>query len=275
MIAQEPKAYAKDSSRWYTREGVPVDECIGRNGAVKKPTLREARQEGWVPSVTTILSVMAKPELDNWKLKEVARRCSHATIGEGETEEEYASRMVEQAREEMAVARDKGSEIHSEIDRMLFAKQEQVGTYTVSRYTDAARTALEELGVWDQRMLIESPFCAHGVAGKRDLVGVDERWLMDWKTTSKPLDDGKIPDYDEYCAQLAAYSMGTWDNLSPYQGMNLALRNGCHNIFLSTSNPGVYAIKTWTFDELKRGWAMYACCRELWQLKNDYYFTKG
>lgn len=261
-LVTENKSYATEGSRWYTTQGTSVEDVIGRNGNARKPTLRDARKEGWIPSVTSILQIMAKPELEGWKMREVAKRCGYSMIGEEENEDEYAARMVEKAKEEMSKARDTGSDVHGEIDRFLLS---DTLVQDRSPHVIAASSALAEIGIYGLPMKVETPFCAGGIAGKVDLMSVadslKDSWIVDWKTTSKPLDDGKCPDYDEYCAQLAAYSVGNFGELVP-----------CYNVFLSTSIPGNYMVRKWGKDELDRGWHIYSTCRTLWMLKNNYKF---
>lgn len=262
MIIEKP--YASESARWYTREGRPIESVTGVNGVEKKPTLREARKGNWIPSVTTILQVMAKPELEAWKMREVAKMCENFPVGELESQEEYVSTVIEAAKLQMSKARDVGSEVHSDIDRMLLEKNTKgylPDEYPLSAHTEAARNALIDLGVWGQRMEVERSFCGNGVAGKVDLKGVQSPWIVDWKTTSKPLDDGKVPDYDEYLAQMSAYSMGVFGKLVP-----------CRNVFLSTLKWGSYAIREWTEAELDWGWQLFCDCRALWMTRNRYYY---
>ena len=64
ITAKEPRA--SESNHWYTRDGVPRYTVIGKNGKERNTTLRDARTENLVPSVTTVLNVMAKPALIPW-----------------------------------------------------------------------------------------------------------------------------------------------------------------------------------------------------------------
>ena len=55
--------------------GTIVKDClliqlVGANGKERNTTLRDARQHGYVPSVTTIIGMAAKPSLENWKINQ-------------------------------------------------------------------------------------------------------------------------------------------------------------------------------------------------------------
>ena len=69
MIAKEPRA--SESNHWYTRDGVPRYTVVGANGKERNTTLRDARKEGLIPSVTTVLNVAAKPALNQWLQRQV------------------------------------------------------------------------------------------------------------------------------------------------------------------------------------------------------------
>ena len=71
LTAKEPRA--SESNHWYTRDGVPRYTVIGKNGKERATTLRDARTENLVPSVTTVLNVAAKPALTQWLQKQIGR----------------------------------------------------------------------------------------------------------------------------------------------------------------------------------------------------------
>ena len=57
--------FTSESGHWYTQEGEPMYTIIGANGKERNTTLRDAKKENLVPSVTTILGMIAKPSLEN------------------------------------------------------------------------------------------------------------------------------------------------------------------------------------------------------------------
>ena len=57
-----------ESEHWYNKTGEAAYTIVGSNGKERNTNLRDARKHGYVPSVTTILGVAAKPcfrELEN------------------------------------------------------------------------------------------------------------------------------------------------------------------------------------------------------------------
>ena len=62
--------HTSESGHWYTQEGEPMYTIIGVNGKERNTNLRDARLLGLVPSVTTIMDLIAKPSLENWKINQ-------------------------------------------------------------------------------------------------------------------------------------------------------------------------------------------------------------
>ena len=60
--------HKSEGGHWYDREGEPRYTIIGTNGKERNTTLRDAKKEGYVPSVTTIIDILDKPSLNTWKI---------------------------------------------------------------------------------------------------------------------------------------------------------------------------------------------------------------
>jgi hypothetical protein len=67
LVEDNYSKFKSESGHWYTQEGEPMYTIIGANGKERNTTLRDAKKEGLVPSVTTIMGVVAKPALETWK----------------------------------------------------------------------------------------------------------------------------------------------------------------------------------------------------------------
>ena len=64
-------ARASESQHWYDQSGRPMYTVKAKDGTDRPTTLRDARKHGFLPSVTTIMSVMAKPGLESWKMNQM------------------------------------------------------------------------------------------------------------------------------------------------------------------------------------------------------------
>jgi (2R)-ethylmalonyl-CoA mutase len=58
------KSVDTESSHWYSQDGSPAYRIIGKNGKERNTNVRDARELNLVPSVTTVLGLVAKPGLD-------------------------------------------------------------------------------------------------------------------------------------------------------------------------------------------------------------------
>jgi hypothetical protein len=80
---------------WYDLDGNPCHTSVGAKGQEVKTTLTQARKRGLMPSVTTVLDILGKPELDRWKHNQITNACySNPSIQQGQykwTPEGYAA----------------------------------------------------------------------------------------------------------------------------------------------------------------------------------------
>ena len=65
------KKFKSESGHWYTKEGEPMYTIVGANGVERNTTLRDAKSLELVPSVTTVMGMVAKPALENWKMNQL------------------------------------------------------------------------------------------------------------------------------------------------------------------------------------------------------------
>ena len=105
------------SQHWYDREGNAVFEVAkAKGGGMRPTTIADARKLNLYPSVTTVLSVLAKPSLDDWKLQQVAERAYSNPPQDGEEVSAYSRRIIDGAFEQVSDAADLGTRIHAGIE---------------------------------------------------------------------------------------------------------------------------------------------------------------
>lgn len=251
--------YTSEAGHWYTRSGKPAYTVIGKNGKERNTTLRDARTMDLLPSVTTILNVMAKPGLEKWKMQQVLFASLTLPRRDNEPEDDYLDRIMEDSKEQGRSAADVGTQIHAAIQNSY---EGSPGMAYQDYVAGCEKKIKETFG--DHKWLCEQPF-AHilGFGGKCDMyarssddpaVGI----ILDIKT--KEFDDAsKVDGYDEHAMQLGAYRVGL--------GIPAAR---CANVFVSRNVPGLVAIKEWSEDEIVRGWEMFKRLLEFWQIKNNH-----
>lgn len=215
-------------------------------------TLRDARTRDLVPSVTTILNVCAKPALIQWMQRQVLLSALTLTRLDGETDESFINRVLVDSKELAKAAADAGTLIHNSIEDFWVGRTLSGHFEHVKATNDLLRETFGE-----QEWIAERSFGHElGFGGKCDLHCPTA--VVDIKTKEFGPDD-KVDGYDEHLMQLAAYRIGL--------GLTQAR---CANIFVSRTHPGTVYLKEWTEEEIQKGWAMFSCLLEFWQIKNNH-----
>jgi len=252
------KEFVSESGHWYDRDGLPRYTIMGKNGKERNTTLRDARTESLVPSVTTVLNVAAKPALTNWLMEQVLLAALTLPRHADESEELYVKRIVNDSKAQGRDAADLGTDIHAAVQSFYEGS-------TYPRHDAHVKACHNKLVDYfgTQAWISERSF-AHdlGFGGKCDLYTdkTDESNGIVADIKTKDFKDGdKIAAYDEHLMQLAAYRVGL--------GVPKAR---CANIFLSRTVPGAVHIHEWPEEDLARGWSMFVKLLEFWQLKNQH-----
>ena len=253
ITARDPRA--SESNHWYTRDGVPRYTVMGKNGKERNTTLRDARAENLVPSVTTVLNVMAKPALIQWLQKQVLMAALTLPRMYGESEDDWMARIIVDSKEQGRAAADAGTDIHASIQGFY----EGAVVYRHEAHVKGTVAALDAL-YGHQGWIAERAFGhSHGFGGKCDLHSTAGDGILADVKTKEFVDGDKIDTYDDHLMQLAAYRVGL--------GIPKAR---CANVFVSRSVPGLVVIKQWDEADLQRGWQMFCSLLTFWQLKNQH-----
>jgi hypothetical protein len=243
---------ATESGHWYdAATGEPRYTIVGTNGEVRNTTLRDARKFGYVPSVTTILKCAAQPGLIRWMQQQILHAALTLPRIDGETEEDYAERVIEDSQEQSRKAREKGTEIHGSIELGLSGMEYP---FEHERHVNAVIEALSSQGLSSNSRTEHSFASPMGYGGKVDFHG--SSFVCDFKTKGNWQDDKKLA-YSEHLMQLVAYA----------RGLNIQAPR-LLNIFISTDEPGKIAVHEWSADEHERHWEMFLALLNFWKLSN-------
>lgn len=194
------KDYAAESTHWYTKLGEPAYQIIGKNGNKRNTNVKDAREHGLVPSVTTIIGQLAKPALDRWKSEQLLLAALTLPRGENEAESDWLERVMSDSRSTGKEAAERGNRMHGVLEN--FYRRKEIGILPFYAI-EVDRTITAHFGA--QQWASEASF-AHpsGFGGKIDLNGSNV--VIDFK--SKVGDVNKIKPYHEQLMQLAAYRVG-------------------------------------------------------------------
>jgi hypothetical protein len=245
MIVKEK---VQENGHWYTKDGSPAYTTVGKTGE-RPTTLRDARKLGLLPSVTTINGMLSKAGLDTWKQQQVLLAALTLPRQDGEAEQEWLARVMQDSKATGREAAERGTAIHAIIESYF----EQVYMPEKPAYLDNIDKALKD-AFGEQLWLSEKSF-GHplGFGGKCDLMA-SSGFVVDFKTKETDLD--KVDVYFEHEMQLAAYREGL--------GMPTA-RSAI--VFVNGKTNQVKLIEVQE-DKLKNGWECFQHLLRVYQIKN-------
>ena len=190
----------ESTGHWYLPDGSPAYRIVGKNGKERNSTVKDARERGLLPSVTTIIGCAAKPALDVWKQQQAILAALTLPRLDKESEEDWLSRVVSDSKETAKQAAERGTQIHGVIE----AFYEGIYIPELPPYVRAVENAINE-HFGSQLWISEKSFAYGGFGGKCDLVA-KSGFVVDFKTTEKDLD--KLDYFFDHQMQLSAYRQG-------------------------------------------------------------------
>lgn len=263
------RTYASKSDHWYSLEGEPRHEIPTVDGKkMKKATLADARRLNLLPSVTTIIdAILRKPALEAWKTEQAVLACLTAPRKEGETDDAFVHRVLQEEEQHMQEARaaaDFGKILHDAIDSIFQGKEIDP---ELRGWVMPAVEAVIQYGTVRGTELV---LVGDGYAGRTDLLldGPGSEWLWDYKTTKK-LPDPNKGAWLEHRLQLAAYAAARAREASEASPTTKPIRTG--NIYISSVEQGKFVIceHTEEWGETYRGGFLPLLAH--WQWTNKYW----
>jgi len=250
-----------ESSHWYHRDGTPCHEVTAKSTGLPRPTtVKDARKLGLVPSVTNILNMKSKPALNTW-LQDNAIRAALATPqNPGEPDEQWHSRIAEEAGRIGKEAAEWGTLLHSHLETYLTTGA-MTGPGDILEYLRGAETWLRD-NIETTIQAEQSVVGDLGYAGRLDLYAMlkdGRRAVIDFK--SQKLVGKRAPGfYKEWSMQLAAYGDCLREEGEPLPALI--------SVIIPSDAPGPVFIKEWDngVDALD---AFHSCFR-LWCFEKDY-----
>lgn len=250
-------------SHWYTKAGKAFYEIEKKDGTGMRPTtLRDARKVGALPSVTNILSCLARPGLEAWKCEQAILSALTLPRHPGETLDAFAHRIVEDKDEQVAKASDLGTRIHAAAE-----------AYATERYvpTDPAVVPIfEPFKKWfdenvDGVHAIEKIVVGKGYAGKIDMVGNIRNFgmcMIDFKSQTIGK-SGKPNFYETWALQLEAYR-------EAYNyGFPMVYAQKSLSVVIGTNQKGVW-VHEWPQSEQVATWNAFLAAFQCWTWLKGY-----
>ena len=251
------------SQHWYDRDGKAVFEVPKAKGdGMRATTIADARKLNLYPSVTTVLSVLAKPSLDDWKLTQVAERAYSNPPQDGEDTATYSRRIINGAFEQVSDAADLGTRIHAGIET-AFKEGISAVSEDVYHYVKLVKQDLEFAGIKivQHELRLVNEF--DGYAGTTDAVMVlnGKQGILDFKSRkTKP--GVKIEPWETEPMQIAAYCMARFNSIQ-YGACGA-------NVYISTTEPGRVEIVTYDDITIDKAWGVFKSALHVWQYLKGY-----
>tara|TARA_Y100001938_G_scaffold106581_1_gene145433 strand:- start:1911 stop:2666 length:756 start_codon:yes stop_codon:yes gene_type:complete len=240
--------YKSEAGHWYDHDGNPMYTIIGVNGKERNTTLRDAKKEGFVPSVTTIIGIAAKPSLENWKITQALE----ASLSVDKDDPEYISKCKNAGRDVGLKAAKQGTKIHAEIEKGFLGKGKTKVYKIIQSWLDE--------NFPNEEWIAEDSFCAsEGYGGKIDLYSKSGIFI-DFKTKDNL--EGKDPArlvYDEHGMQLSAYA----------QGCNIEDPHRV-SIFVDRADTSIVLYHIWDKDTHIKHKEMFNSLLNYWKLVKNY-----
>ena len=261
----------ESASHWYFPDGTPLHEVPRADGKGQRPTsLRDARKLGLFPSVTNVLSILAKPGLDAWKQEQAILAALTLPRTEGETLDDFAKRVLVDMTSEVGRAADLGSAVHAAIEGYAQGRwlPEDKG---VARLFEPARQWFDKEVIAVHSVEIATAHLEWGYAGRVDLVATlrstGRPTVIDFKTQKTRRDkDGNFKPilHDTWPLQLEAYRMAL---ASRDKGLTDA---AIASVVIGSTDPVPVLVKVWDDADKDGYFRAFLAARDLWVWQKNY-----
>jgi hypothetical protein len=252
----------EQSAHYYDAEGQPRHTVIGKTTGRPRPTtVKDMVANGWYPSVTSILSVIAKPGLESWKSSQAIMAALTLPQLEGEVTDDFAKRVVHDMKAQVKEAARRGTEIHKTIEDYLIGKSVII--------SPQAKPAIQWIN--DN---VNSVICAEKVlvntvdeyAGTTDLIcrlKSGKPAILDFKTRGN-FKGEKTTVYPESGLQLEAYRAAYL--YSDHQPSHSEVRNmELISMIIASEEPQDVLVHVWDQEGSTRRWEAFKAAHTLWK----------
>jgi len=135
-------AFSSESGHWYERDGTPAYTVPNKSKGGMRPTrITDAKKLDLVPSVTTVIRVLAAPALTNWLVETNLLALATLPKIKGETIDARIVRAKRDAKEQVIKAAEMGTEIHGAIERFFSG---DVVPHELTKYVEKMTSTFEE-----------------------------------------------------------------------------------------------------------------------------------
>lgn len=254
----------KDSStpagHWYSHEGKAVHTVPNKSkpGSYRPTTIKDARSGDLLPSVTGILSIIAKPQLVQWLCEQAILSALTLPRERGEIDDAFAERVVQDSKAQTRAAAERGSLLHGMAEYYLI-KGKVSSTLEMMELFQPIKNWLDtnvETVYFAEKVLVNKE---QGYAGTCDLFckvkGIGN-CIVDFKGQKYRDNKGTFAPlfYDEWPLQLMAYRMCLEE-----ENINLISLPFCYE------KPVELSHKLWPSESHQPYWGAFRAAHTLWK----------
>lgn len=263
-IISKDRSQERDGGHWYRKDGTAAHHQPRKDGkGQRNTTIADAREQGLLPSVTTILGTLNKGALTTWKIKEALAVAYRSRPQDGEPLEAYQKRVVEESMAQVGDASDLGTRIHDALEKASMGDLDidpslLVYVTPVLEWLEKSRIKVVEV----ERTLVNTK---HGFAGKCDVIAKGprgKRFVLDYKTRKSKPGQACTP-YDGQSMQIAAYAATAFG-----EAQSVLSRIGGINVYISTTEPG--RVEHYQHPDLVEPFAAFRHVCAVWRHLNGY-----
>jgi hypothetical protein len=244
-----------EGGHWYDLEGNPRHTILNAKGEPRPTTLRDAKKFSWLPSATTVMKVLAAPELDRWKQQQVLAASQRIERNKDEADDSYFARIIEDAFSQVRDAADLGTDIHKALENhfqgLPYDPAMEVYVAPVKKWV-----AENNVKFIKHELRLVNPIV--GYAGTTDALIEKDGVLhiLDYKSRkTKP--EYKITPWSKEPMQIAAYAA-------------IAEARRGVNLYISTTEPGRIGEAWYDEPTIDKEFEAFKHVCSLWQHMNNY-----
>jgi hypothetical protein len=250
----------EESGHWYTEDGKSAHVIIGANGKERNTTVADARKLKLLPSVTSVLGILEKPNLTAWKVEQAILSSLTLPRNDGEDLTDYAKRCVADSKESTTKAAQHGTDMHLEAENILLGREHSKEP-TLQPY-------IETFKKWAKENVVKTYWCEKALVGKGYAGRCDALVeLRDIGTAVIDLKNRKYnPKYEPFysesdCPQLSAYR-----EICKEEKPELA----CVSVVLPSNDPTRILTKQWDEEELVESFEAFKNLLKIWSWLKGY-----
>jgi hypothetical protein len=225
---------------------------------MRKTTIADARKMGLYPSVTTVLGILDKPQLMDWKLEQVALAAFNSPANGSEPFEVYHQHLLTKAFEQVSDAADLGTAIHAALEAHFKGAPIEAGMDT---YVEPVARLIEREGIAFTEHELRLVNAQIGYAGTTDAVITrnGQTGILDFKSRKTKPGVACTP-WETEPLQIAAYGVAKFGQI-PKIGAN---------VYISTTEKGRVEIWWHNYEDLTEAWKAFRSCVDIWQYQKSY-----